>query len=102
MKPSRLLPIAERELQDSAQFYNQENPTLGDRLLDDFNALMERLGRHPESAPLISRRLRIARLSDFPYNVIYKAGSRVILVVAVGHQSRRPGYWKGRTSSFPQ
>jgi len=96
MKPFRLLSIAEQELKDSAQFYDQEKPALGDRLLDDFHALMERLGRYPESAPLISKRLRIARLSDFPYNVVYKAGSRVILVVAVGHQSRRPGYWKGR------
>jgi plasmid stabilization system protein ParE len=96
MKPFRLLSKAERELEDSVQFYDEEKPGLADRFLDDFLAVMERLGRHPESGALVSGRLRTTRLNDFPYNVVYRIEPRSIVVVAVAHQSRRPGYWKGR------
>jgi len=97
MKPYRLLRRAELELEDARQFYRAESPDLGDRFLDEFESVMERLGHFPESSPRLSRRLRVARLSLFPFNVIYQIKPDFILVVAVGHQSRKPGYWRGRT-----
>ena len=96
MKPFRLTRRAELELEEAWQFYRAENPDLADRFLDEFLSVMERLGHFPESSPRISRRLRVARLNVFHYNVIYKIEPRSILVVAVGHQSRKPGYWRGR------
>ena len=33
---------------------------------------------------------------DFPYTVIYRVESDGISVIAVAHQSREPGYWRGR------
>jgi hypothetical protein len=35
-------------------------------------------------------------LAKFPYSVIYKEKDEVILIVAVAHAKRRPGYWRGR------
>jgi len=96
MRLHKLLTIAEQELHESIEFYDQESKELGDRLIADFNTVIERLCRYPESGPRISRRLRVARLSDFPYNIIYRIDPDQILVIAVAHQSRRPGYWKGR------
>lgn len=96
MKPYRLLPIAEGELQDAAKFLNADRPGFGNQLIEDLELLMDRLGRHPESGPKISRRLRVAHLNDYRYSVIYRNEADEIVVVAVAHQSRRPGYWKGR------
>lgn len=96
MRRFKLLTIAERELLDSARFYNQESAGVGDRLVDEFLSVMERLCRHPESGARISKRLRVTRFRQFPYSVVYKIEDELILVVAVAHQSRRPGYWKGR------
>jgi toxin ParE2 len=96
MKPFRLLRVAERELQEAAEFYHHQSPSLGDRLIRDFLTLVERLGYFPESGPKLSRRLRVARLKDFPYNIVYQIEPYSIVVVAVAHQSRKPGYWKGR------
>ena len=96
MRFHRLLPVAEQELLESVDFYDQESKELGDRLIADFSTVIERLCQYPESGPRLSKRLRIARLSGFPYNIIYRIESDHILVVAVAHQSRRPGYWKGR------
>ena len=96
MKPFRLLRKAELELEQAWQFYRAENTDLGDRFLGEFLAVMERLGHFPESSPKISRRLRVARLNKFRYNVIYQIEPNSILIVAVGHKSRKPGYWRGR------
>jgi hypothetical protein len=35
-------------------------------------------------------------LSGFPYSVIFQLEDDIILVVAVAHAKRRPGYWRKR------
>ena len=32
----------------------------------------------------------------FPYTIVYRVGEKVIIVMAVAHQSRAPGYWHDR------
>lgn len=35
-------------------------------------------------------------LRRFPYSIIYQLKPDEIRVIALAHQSRRPGYWRGR------
>jgi hypothetical protein len=35
-------------------------------------------------------------LRRFPYDIVVRERVDEIIVVAVAHQSRRPGYWKNR------
>jgi plasmid stabilization system protein ParE len=35
-------------------------------------------------------------LSHFPYTVYYDLSDQRVLVFAVGHQRRKPGYWQSR------
>jgi hypothetical protein len=35
-------------------------------------------------------------LHDYPYSVVYRVEPREIILIAIAHQSRRPGYWAGR------
>ena len=35
-------------------------------------------------------------LKRFPFNIVVKESPEEIIVVAVAHQSRRPGYWRSR------
>ncbi|MFB3820344.1 MAG: type II toxin-antitoxin system RelE/ParE family toxin, partial [Candidatus Methylomirabilales bacterium] len=39
------------------------------------------------------RRVVVAR---FPYSIVYREDAESIVIVAVAHQRRRPGYWRGR------
>ena len=39
---------------------------------------------------------RKLRLGKFPYSLVYRVSDDVITVLAVAHQSRKPGYWQGR------
>jgi len=38
--------------------------------------------------------LRAVVLERFPFKVLYRVSSNVIVVVAVAHDRRRPGYWR--------
>lgn len=35
-------------------------------------------------------------LKRFPYTLVYRIQNQTLRVIAVAHQSRRPGYWAGR------
>lgn len=35
-------------------------------------------------------------MTRFPYLIIYAVLPKELLVLAVGHQHRRPGYWRDR------
>jgi len=35
-------------------------------------------------------------LQGFPLSIVYREGPAGIVVFAVAHQSRRPGYWESR------
>jgi ParE-like toxin of type II ParDE toxin-antitoxin system len=33
----------------------------------------------------------------FPYTVVYKVGDDLVIIVAIAHHSKEPGYWHNRT-----
>ena len=38
----------------------------------------------------------VYRLKKFPFGIIYKIYKSELLIVAVAHHSRKPGYWEDR------
>lgn len=52
MKSFELQARADRELTESTVYYNEQVPGLGERFLDEFVALMQRLLDHPQSGPV--------------------------------------------------
>jgi toxin ParE1/3/4 len=36
----------------------------------------------------------------FPYQIVYRISGDSVWIVAVMHQSRRPGYWKKREATW--
>jgi toxin ParE1/3/4 len=54
------------------------------------------LVEHPRAGRLISKIIRKFRLCRFRYNVIYAVDGEEIVIVAVAHHRRHPGYWRGR------
>ena len=43
--------------------------------------------------------VRSKGVSDFPYRVVYFVQVDVLMIVAVAHAKRRPGYWRERVAS---
>jgi plasmid stabilization system protein ParE len=87
---------ARDELIAGVNFYDSENHGLG----QDFALEVRRLCRLIAESPLVGIELRpgVRRrmLRRFPYSILYTLENDEVLVIAVAHQRRRPGYWNRR------
>jgi plasmid stabilization system protein ParE len=93
---SRFLPLAEAELMEAVSFYSAAGTRTGVRFQRALEAAVTKAMLNPDfGAPgLMGTRRRI--VDGFPYNVIYRASDIELLVVAIAHHRRRPGYWANR------
>jgi len=94
----RFLTPAEEEMTEAAVFYETASIGLGEEFLSDIQRGINRLREYPQSGPILTGDLRISLLSRFPFSLIYSIETNAILVIAIAHQSRRPGYWQDRVS----
>lgn len=92
----RYLPAAREELNEAAAFYEASVPGLGDAFLDDVDRTIESARVNPRIGAVAGLRFRRMLLRRFPYSVIYAERGNELVIVAVAHQRRRPGYWRGR------
>jgi plasmid stabilization system protein ParE len=77
-------------------WYEARNPSAALAFLDEIDRAIERIAAHPDRWPAYSPGLRRYQLRRFPFGVVYLSESRRILILAVAHSSRRPGYWQQR------
>jgi plasmid stabilization system protein ParE len=96
MRGYRFLPPAEDEMIEASRFYQREAAGLGFEFLDDVERVVDALREYPKFGRSIGRGLRRALLRRFPFSLIYADEPDEILIVAVAHQRRRPGYWRRR------
>ena len=104
MRSVRVLAEAARELEEAAKLYEAEQVVLGARLLDEFQRSTQLL--REDSPPLLNipgeagkigaKRLLLHR---FPFSIVIVESQNETVVVAVAHQSRRPGYWSERVGT---
>lgn len=92
----RYLPSAREELNEAAAFYEAAVPGLGEALLDDVERAIETICEAQRVGASVGRGFRRILLRRFPISVIYAPRDGEIVIVAIAHQRRRPGYWRGR------
>ena len=96
MKRLTYLSVAEIELVEAAQFYDEREPGLGRKFLEAVAEGAEKIRRAPEQWPFYERPVRGYRVMPFPYRLLYRELPDRIQIVAVFHLSRRPASWKQR------
>ena len=92
-RPLVVGPIAEREVEESAHWYEAREFGLGQSFVDEVLQAFDAIEAGPETFPFLRAPYRRKLLDRFPYAVIYKVTSRRIYVRAVAAGRRRPGYW---------
>ena len=94
-------PDALAEIERARDWYEEKRPGLGADLVDEIERSLARLGEGPMSfarAPE-SRAARRALLSRFPYWLVFVVlDNEDLLIVALAHARRSPGYWRGRVA----
>jgi len=92
----RFLDVASQEVNDAIDFYNAEREGLGDDFWVEVKHALNSIIIFPKAWHPLSLRTRRCRLRRFPYGVIYQVRKHELLVIAVAHLHRKPGYWKNR------
>ena len=88
---------AEYELVEGALHYAREaNAELGQAFISEFERSIGLLVTNPKLGTVWRGATRRLPLRRFPYSVVYQLREAEIRVLAVAHQRRRPGFWKGR------
>ena len=89
-------PLAERELNDAAQYYERESPGLGTAFLAEVEHSCRAIVEFPNAAPIVMDAVRRRLLRRFPYALLYSVRGGEIRILAVMNLKRRPNYWTGR------
>ena len=94
----RFLTVAEKELDETVEWYNHQVANLGARFLDEFNKSIFRVAEYPYSCEKIESDIRRCLVNRFPYGIIYRMDEdeECIVIIAVAHLHRKPGYWHDR------
>jgi plasmid stabilization system protein ParE len=96
MKRIRIHSQAQKEINEAFEWYFKRSPKAAEAFLSEIGASVAQIASHPQFYPVYTRNTRRRILEKFPYSVIFQEKDEVILVVAVAHAERRPGYWRGR------
>jgi plasmid stabilization system protein ParE len=96
---ARISAPASDELTDAVRWYEAQRPGLGAELFDAVVATIDGIERRPEigAAAYADPETRRVLVERFPYQVVYRFEMNQIVILAVAHLKRRPGYWQHRS-----
>jgi len=96
VKPVSFLTPAQHELDEAIAYYEAQVKGLGDAFLIETLRVIDLISRYPDAWHPLATNARRCRLSRFPYGLIYASEPECIVVLAVMHLHRKPGYWRDR------
>src|SRR5436190_21090547 len=84
--------LADRELNEAAQYYDLENPGLGSAFLEEVDRCLQSIEDHPEAGMILRGSVRRRLLRRFPYALLYTmkpTGIRILAVMLLSADRRR-------------
>jgi plasmid stabilization system protein ParE len=86
---------AREELQATWRYYEARRTGLGDEFGHEVSHAISRICRNATvGSPYAGE--KVLRVHRFPYGVVYRLIDERIVILAIAHLRRRPGYWKDR------
>jgi plasmid stabilization system protein ParE len=97
----RFLRAAQVEYQAAVDHYEASESGLGQRFRDEVHEALSRVREFPAAFARLREsptdiEMRALLLASFPIKVVYSVGDNGVVVVAVFHARRKPGYWLDR------
>jgi toxin ParE1/3/4 len=91
-------PAARADLKEGKAFYRSRSPLAAVAFANEIETALSRIAESPQRYPLAEHETREFVMPwRFPYTIVYRVVHDLIVVVAIAHQSREPGYWRDRT-----
>ena len=85
-------PDAEKDTKEAYTFYENKQPGLGERFLDELALFYKKLREHPMYYSFVSddKAIRSLSLKIFPYQIIYEVAANELYVFAIHHFRQNP------------
>ena len=98
-RPIRISEPASDEFGEAVRWYEGRRFGLGGEFFDAVAATLSLIEVNPELGTTISAdgQTRRALVARFPYQVVYRLRPTEIVIAAIAHLKRRPGYWTNRS-----
>jgi toxin ParE1/3/4 len=98
----RVHEAAAAEFREAVEFYEARVEGLGSELAAEVAGAFDDIADAPERWPVIFSTedgavVRRFVLKRFPLSVFYEVKDATPMVLALGHDRQRPGYWRRRT-----
>jgi plasmid stabilization system protein ParE len=93
----RILPEADAELKKSIAFLLEKSPDAAQRFQDRVGKALAEIQESPYLMGIVEEdniRRKLVKKSE--YSILYTVDLFEILVIAIMHQKREPGYWRDR------
>jgi plasmid stabilization system protein ParE len=91
-------PDALAEYEAAALYYAERDPEVAQRFVAAVEDAIDRILDSPTRWRVLDEDVRRCLTRVFPYGVLYTIEPEFVLIVAVMHCSREPGYWKRRVA----
>ncbi len=92
----RFFEDAAAELEKERLWYSERSLRAEAAFVREVEYAIASIERTPERWPQYLAGTRRYILPTFPFSIVYFEEESDVLVVAVAHEKRRPGYWRGR------
>jgi plasmid stabilization system protein ParE len=89
-------PDAEQEYLTSLEWYRDRSVSAAEDFEEEFTRAIAKIREAPDRWPTYAGVCRRYILRQFPFSIVYRIFPSHVLVLAVPHGHRRPGYWKKR------
>lgn len=88
---------ASKDYLESARWYRRKSTRAALRFVTAVDAALQRAAAEPYRWPKVDDKFRWITVERFPYVLYYQiVTEETVVVLAIAHTSRRPGYWKRR------
>jgi toxin ParE1/3/4 len=92
----RYLSVARAEFREAIGWYRTRSIGAARHFNTEVKVAERLLSQHPRIGRRMETDARSLCVNDFPFSLIYTIEHGELVVVAVAHHSRRPGYWIDR------
>ncbi|MBE9067312.1 type II toxin-antitoxin system RelE/ParE family toxin [Leptolyngbya cf. ectocarpi LEGE 11479] len=89
-------PDSLTEYSEAVRYYAEQNVDLAQAFIDAVEKAIYRLRDSPGRYPAIDGDIRRCLTLKFPYGILYTIESDSILILALIHCKKKPGYWNSR------
>lgn len=99
--PIAFLAEARVDLTADVDWYEERSSGKGARFFEHVEENLAQIAEMPEMHQIVYKQVRKRVLTEFPYNIFYRAEPERIVVIAVFHHKRNPRTWKKRATLDP-